>query len=155
MFSSLYADVKVHGDVHLEPAVSQDRSDIPAFSSSCLTVDLRELILCKKDEYCNIPISGRVVQRGFTIQRGSFIPYSMDVSEVKPGTYTISAVLNVGWCHHNVRGKRWIQEGDYLNVHGNEVEISNSSTRVRKDIYLTKYKTPDFRKAALEVNQSK
>ena len=101
---------------------------------SCLTVSLQESILCGGNINCHIPLLGNKTFKNVVMVDGA-IEYSLPLMQLKPGTYVVTAVLNVGWCRINsVLSKDLIHQGDYHSTMFNDVVVGLNTKVIHKDI---------------------
>ena len=113
--------------------------DIP--NKSCLSVTIRENILCQDDSiYCEIPEVASLIIRNVTITK-SKIPFEVAlIPRPSAGPYTISVVLNLGWCQKDASDGTWIKPGDYHNTVAHEFEVRELEDEIEKDVSLEKLK---------------
>ena len=111
--------------------------------ASCLILTTRDTTQCRLgQESCDLPQLLRVVMTNFKITSANQIAYEVIL---KPRTqsdiYTISAVLNVGWCSDVTNGSSWLREGDFFNDAAHEFEIKGNGN-VSKNINVIKFVKP-------------
>lgn len=65
------------------------------------------------------------------------VEYSLPLMQLKPGSYVVTAVLNVGWCRiSSVLSKDLIHEGDYHSTTLHDVVVGSNTKIMHKDIEL-------------------
>ena len=63
------------------------------------------------------------------------IEYSLPLMQLKPGSYSLSAVVNVGWCRINsVLSKDLIHQGDYHTTILHDIVVTPQTKVIHKDI---------------------
>ena len=99
-----------------------------------MSIETKLLKVCSGSKCPRIPTSGNKTITDLQI-RNNTIDYSVNLPEMEPGTYVISAVLHVGQCFE---GDQSMLPGDYFNDAMHDYVISSETTEVTKDIYLVK-----------------
>ena len=109
---------------------------IPA--GSCLSIETKRLNVCTGSKCPLLPISGNTTITDIELIDNT-IPYNMNLPELEPGTYVISAVLHVGRCQE---GDQSMIPGDYFNDEMHDYTIASHTTEINKDIKMVKLKDP-------------
>ena len=92
------------------------------------------MILCGGDVDCRIPVvANKTFQKPIVTENA--VKYGFTAPRLKPGRYTVSAVLNVGWCRINsIKSKNLIHPGDFHNTVMNDIVVDGKTTSIEKDI---------------------
>ena len=67
------------------------------------------------------------------------LSYNMSFVKPTPGEYSVSAVLNMGWCSRS--GDDWMHGGDYLTTTTFNVEVTAQKNLYEADIELEHYQS--------------
>jgi len=65
--------------------------------------------------------------------------YTLQATVPRPGEFSMSAVINVGW-KRSGDGKKWIQKGDFHNDTHHDIEIEEGVTQYESDVEVVQYK---------------
>ncbi|XP_057314762.1 uncharacterized protein LOC130655955 [Hydractinia symbiolongicarpus] len=122
--------IKLHGKVLL-PADEQ-LTTIP--EGSCLSIQTKLLKLCTGPKCPTTPTSGNETIKGLAVVNNT-VPYDIQLPELEPGTYVISAVLHIGQCPES---DQTMTPGDYYNDEMVDYIIAMETTDVEKDINVVK-----------------
>ena len=104
-------------------------------ANSHLTVKFEDVSLMDAP---SVKIGESVVDVTNIYKKGEPLMYSIKCPKPSPihFSYSVSAVLNVGW---KADGNSWIRKGDYLNDTSHHVEIETGKNVYKMDIEVIKY----------------
>lgn len=122
--------IKFHGKVLL-PADEQ-LTTIP--EGSCLSIQTKLLKLCTGPKCPTTPTSGNETIKGLVVVNNT-VPYDIQLPELEPGTYVISAVLHIGQCPES---DQTMTPGDYYNDEMVDYIVAMETTDVEKNINVVK-----------------
>ena len=132
--------IKLSGTVTLS---SYTEPNLPA--GSCLTIYIQEALTCStaagtdggnnNSIDCRIPIAANQTFNNVQLVNGTAVPYQMVLPSLRKTMYTISAVLNIGWCRVNsLKTHQLLHEGDYHTTYSDQFTVSNTTVAVQKDL---------------------
>ncbi|XP_012563175.2 uncharacterized protein LOC100201986 isoform X1 [Hydra vulgaris] len=122
--------IKLEGSIILPE--DSDTKEITA--ESCLSLGTKQLHLCKSSNCLETLHSINTTIRNLTVINNT-IPYSMDLPNLDPGTYIISAVLHVSKCPES---SQIMVSGDYYNDVIEDYEVTSTTSEIVKDFKVIK-----------------
>lgn len=101
---------------------------------SCLSIKTKLLKLCTGPKCPTTPTSGNETIKGLVVVNNT-VPYDIQLPELEPGTYVISAVLHIGQCPES---DQTMTPGDYYNDEMVDYIVAMETTDVEKNINVVK-----------------
>ncbi len=124
------------GKITIEGKLKFDKAPGKMPNSSCLKIEFEDValqdvasILYEEEEY---EIAGDDIGKSFSYKMETRRPKSL------VGVYSMSAVLNVGWCPEQ-KDKEWVRDNDFLSETIARVPLNDTQDRYQVDIPVVFY----------------
>lgn len=103
---------------------------------SCLAVKFEDT---SRADASAVQVANQLIEEADLKLTNGMLSYNMSFVKPTPGEYSVSAVLNMGWCSRN--GDDWMHGGDYLTTTTFNVEVTAQKNLYEADIELEHYQT--------------
>lgn len=121
--------IHIHGNI-----ISNSTLIVP--SGSCLTIYVQELITCGDGIDCHVPLAANQTFNNVTSFNNQVL-FDFMMPRTKPGTYIISAILNMGWCRSNsLETSKLVHIGDYHTTSNEGFVIDSQTSEVEKTLFV-------------------